>query len=191
MGIKDIGTQNICLLLKLIHKLHCPQSSAWAQWVKASCTNKEASVREMLQSSIQQSFVPRLSPSAMQQLVALEEITAGVQLSDEPDRRTSAFIQRESGLDSGAIYKLLKARGQPNDERSSFIWHNSAPPRVKLFMWLLEHQRIQCHTVLQRKHVLLDNICEVCNLEEETLEHIVSGCARKLFWEKMNMTLCW
>lgn len=34
LGIKDMGTQNICLLLKLIHKLHCPGSSAWAQWVR-------------------------------------------------------------------------------------------------------------------------------------------------------------
>lgn len=34
LGIKDLGTQNICLLLKLLHKLHCPQSSAWAQWVR-------------------------------------------------------------------------------------------------------------------------------------------------------------
>ena len=33
MGIKDMGTQNICLLLKLIHKLHHPEFSAWAQWV--------------------------------------------------------------------------------------------------------------------------------------------------------------
>jgi hypothetical protein len=34
---KDIGTQNIniCLLLKLVHKLHSADSSAWAQWVKS------------------------------------------------------------------------------------------------------------------------------------------------------------
>jgi len=30
LGIKDLGVQNICLLLKLVHKLHCPTSSAWA-----------------------------------------------------------------------------------------------------------------------------------------------------------------
>ena len=34
LGIKDMGTQNICLLLKLIHKLHHPEFSAWAQWVQ-------------------------------------------------------------------------------------------------------------------------------------------------------------
>jgi hypothetical protein len=35
LGIKDIGTQNICLLLKLVHKLHFATSSAWAQWVRS------------------------------------------------------------------------------------------------------------------------------------------------------------
>jgi hypothetical protein len=34
LGIKDIGIQNICLLLKLLHRLHCPQSSSWAAWVQ-------------------------------------------------------------------------------------------------------------------------------------------------------------
>ena len=39
LGIKDVGTQNICLLLKLVHRLHCSENSAWAQWVRQrACT---------------------------------------------------------------------------------------------------------------------------------------------------------
>ena len=34
LGIRDFGTQNICLLLKLVHRLHFVDSSAWAQWVR-------------------------------------------------------------------------------------------------------------------------------------------------------------
>jgi hypothetical protein len=37
LGIKDFGTQNICLLLKLIHRLHCSENSAWGQWVRQHC----------------------------------------------------------------------------------------------------------------------------------------------------------
>lgn len=29
-----MGVQNVCLLLKLIHRLHFPQHSAWARWVR-------------------------------------------------------------------------------------------------------------------------------------------------------------
>jgi hypothetical protein len=35
LGVRDLGIQNICLLLKLVHRLHCPQSSAWARWVQS------------------------------------------------------------------------------------------------------------------------------------------------------------
>lgn len=34
LGIKDLGTQNVCLLLNLIHRLHCADSSAWAAWIR-------------------------------------------------------------------------------------------------------------------------------------------------------------
>ena len=34
LGIKDLGTHNICLLLKLIHRLHCANYSAWATWIR-------------------------------------------------------------------------------------------------------------------------------------------------------------
>lgn len=34
LGIRDFGIQNICLLLKLIHRLHCSDSSAWGIWVR-------------------------------------------------------------------------------------------------------------------------------------------------------------
>jgi hypothetical protein len=33
LNIKSIEIQNICLLLKLIHKLHTPNKSSWARWI--------------------------------------------------------------------------------------------------------------------------------------------------------------
>jgi hypothetical protein len=32
LGVKRLDTQNSCLLLKLIHRLHHPAQSSWAQW---------------------------------------------------------------------------------------------------------------------------------------------------------------
>lgn len=34
LGIKVLETHNICLLLNLIHCLHCANSSAWANWLR-------------------------------------------------------------------------------------------------------------------------------------------------------------
>jgi len=33
LGIRDFGTHNVCLLPNLIHRLHCADSSAWANWI--------------------------------------------------------------------------------------------------------------------------------------------------------------
>ena len=33
LGLKDLGIQNTCLLLKMIHKLHSNSASSWARWV--------------------------------------------------------------------------------------------------------------------------------------------------------------
>ena len=38
LGLKDLGTQNICLLLKLIHKLHLDTNSSWVQWVQENAS---------------------------------------------------------------------------------------------------------------------------------------------------------
>ena len=98
---------------------------------------KDATVSDMVSSGLQQALVPRLSQRAVQDLHDVEGVLADIQLLESPDQRSSVFSKGASGLDSGAIYRLLKARGQPNDERASFIWKNSAPPRIQMFMWLL------------------------------------------------------
>ena len=67
--------------------------------------------------------------------------------------------------------------------------HAFKKKRVQLFMWLLLKKRIQCRMVLQKKHVLHNSTCEICNEKDETPEHIIiSGCALgKPFWEKLSM----
>jgi hypothetical protein len=251
LGLKDIGIQNICLLLKLLHRVHCPQSSAWAIWVRgraclanlkgevhgghwetlrtllplyqaittvqlgdglscsfwmdvwfaddaladvypalfSHCTNREASVSEVLEHGLHSDLVPRLSTQAAWELLRVQEIIAGASLSDQPDRRRSPFIKHNDCFDSGAIYHLLKARGQPADARATFVWRSVAPPRVQMFMWLLTQRRIQCRTVLQRKNILPDATCEVCNELDESPEHIMGGCtiSREL-WERLGLT---
>lgn len=103
------------------------------------------------------------------------------------DRRLSS--KNNSGLESGAIYQLLKARGQPSDDRGTFVRCDAAPPHVQMFMWLLLRGRIQCRMVLHRKHVLPDAISEICKEDDESPEHIISGCPiGKQFWEKLGLT---
>jgi hypothetical protein len=93
-------------------------------------TNQEATVNEVLQHGLQSDLVTRLSTEARSQLQQVQEIIAGSTLSDQPDKRTSPFAKHNNSLDCGAIYHLLKARGQPADGRANFLWRTVAPPRV-------------------------------------------------------------
>ena len=250
LGVRDLGIQNICLLLKLVHRLHCPQSSAWAQWVQSRasicslegdlhrehwqtlrsilplyqaittvsvgdgrtcsfwydiwvgdepladrfpallshCTAKTAPLSLFKASGIHSSLVPRLSTAATQELNLVHGILDSTQLNGEPDKRCSAFIRADNSLDSGQLYRLIKARGQGEDPRAKFIWKSFAPPRVQLFMWLLTQRRIKCRTVLLKKHIVDSATCEICNTSDESPEHIIYGCSiGRETWQSLGL----
>jgi hypothetical protein len=75
-------------------------------------------------------LVPRLSIITAQELNMVQDILDSTQLNGEPNKRCSAFIRVDSSLDSGQLYRMIKARGQGEDLRAKFIWKTFAPPRV-------------------------------------------------------------
>lgn len=225
LGIRDTGIQNACLLLKLLHRLHCAESSAWSSWVQnkislaslqgdihgehwnnlkqllplyqaitsvelgngqstsfwndvwladdaladvypalfSHCNLKSASVKDIMSAGLSNCLVPRLSAAAQFELQEAQHSLIGLQLSDSSDRRISAFARHDSNLDSGAIYKMIKAKTTASSPKANFIWKSYAPPRVQLFMWLLCRNRIQCRSVLFQKKVVDDPACEICH----------------------------
>jgi hypothetical protein len=251
LGVRDLGVQNICLLLKLLHRLHCPQSSAWAAWVQrrasittltgelhgdhwqtlrsiaplyqaittvqigdgrctsfwydvwddedealaerfpallSHCSFKQATLWEIKTSGLLRTLVPRLSTAAQTELQQLLPVIEQTALSEAHDKRCSPFIRPDNSLDSGALYKLIKARGQGGSPRAAFIWENLAPPRVKLFLWLLTQGRIQSRSALWRKRIVDSATCEICSATDETPEHIIHGCALgRNVWASMNL----
>jgi hypothetical protein len=252
IGIKDFGTQNICLLLKLIHRLHCSGSSAWGAWVRqhanlatlkgdlqghhwdmlrsilplyqalttvaikdgsatafwndvwhmdealadrfpaiySHCTRKEVSVREAVLSNLHNAFVPRLSNQATVELQQINAIIEQTALSQGNDLRKSQFDCGHGKLDSSSIYKLLKARQQPADPTSDFIWKNSVPPRIQFFMWLVSKGRIQCRANLCKKRIVSSPGCEICGATEETTDHIILHCPfARSFWNALGLTV--
>jgi hypothetical protein len=91
----------------------------------------------MLNNGLSNSLVPRLTARATTELHFVQQLLGDVTLDSSTDKRISVFSKGEFGLDTGAMYRLLKSRRQHNDLGANFVWKNSAPPRVQLFMWLL------------------------------------------------------
>jgi hypothetical protein len=159
--------------------------------VLSHCNFKSATVSEIIGHGIENYMVPRVSPSAMVELRHLSEELHQVNLTNLPDKRQSMFCKQESKLDSGALYKMLKARGQPSSSDSAtFIWKSFAPPRVQMFMWLLSQNRLQSRSLLTLKKIVSDPTCEVCGLHEETQSHIFYHCDMAAqFWSRMAMNV--
>lgn len=154
------------------------------------CTKKEASVQVIVDSNISSTLVNRLSTVALSQLHSLQDLLAHVNLTSQPDKRMSPFIDPTGKLDTASVYRLLKARGQTTNDQAKFIWNSRAPPRVQFFMWLLCHNRIQCRTNLLKKRIVSDAICEICSEAEETAEHIIFHCnIARNFWAAMGITV--
>lgn len=117
------------------------------------CT-KDFSVHQAISTNLEDAFVNRLSVQAREELDQFRQITQHLQLCDSPDVRTSSFESKPDKLDTSAIYRILKERGQPAEPASAFIWQNAAPPRVQLFTCFLYKGRIQCRKNLYRKRIL-------------------------------------
>jgi hypothetical protein len=152
------------------------------------CTLKQATVRELKNSGILPSLVPRLSTVAEQDLQEVLQVINQTDLTEDPDKRSSPFFRLDNSLDSGALYRMIKARGQGDNPRATFIWKSMAPPRVQLFIWLLLQRRIQCRSVLYKKGVVDSAACEICSAAEETPEHIIYGCCLgRHVWASLNL----
>ena len=65
------------------------------------------------------------------------------------------------------------------------------PKRLQLFIWLLMQRRIQCQRVnLLRKQIIDSAVCEVCEQEDESADHVIVGCPfAKEFWAKLGIDL--
>jgi len=149
---------------------------------------KTQTVKEAKTSGIRSTLVPRLSTMADHELQLAQRLLDQTSLSAAQDKRILDFLKPDNNIDTGAIYKMLKARGQSSDPKATFIWNTWAPPRVQLFMWLLLQRRIQCRTVLFTKHIVDSPTCEICNIMDETPEHIIHGFSLgKEVWRRLNL----
>jgi hypothetical protein len=158
--------------------------------IYSHCTRKEVSVREAVLSNLHNAFVPRLSNQATVELQQINAIIEQTALSQGNDLRKSQFDCGHGKLDSSSIYKLLKARQQPADPTSDFIWKNSVPPRIQFFMWLVSKGRIQCRANLCKKRIVSSPGCEICGATEETTDHIILHCPfARSFWNALGLTV--
>ncbi|WVZ76088.1 hypothetical protein U9M48_024090, partial [Paspalum notatum var. saurae] len=66
------------------------------------------------------------------------------------------------------------------------IWKSRAPPKCRFFMWLAAHKKCWTADRLTRRGLPCSACCPLCDQEEETIDHLLIGCAfAREFWFKL------
>lgn len=57
-------------------------------------------------------------------------------------------------------------------------WKVDVIPRVKMFCWIMMHERLLTNEDMVRRGISNDNSCLICNNGEENLLHLLTDCRR-------------
>lgn len=90
-----------------------------------------------------------------------------------------------------SMYHLSKGLDSSNIV-FDFIWKNVAPHRVQCFGWLTQLGRVKTSLYLYNLGIiqnLEDVACKFCNLEHESLDHLLLHC--QFVWELWSEVLSW
>lgn len=67
------------------------------------------------------------------------------------------------------------------------VWHAPVIPKVKHFLWRIFSKSLPTKSVLFRRHMLGNDLCPLCNMEEETVEHALIRCQEvRQIWLKLD-----
>lgn len=56
------------------------------------------------------------------------------------------------------------------------LWSHQGWMKIKLFMWLVHHKKILTWDNITKKGVIGPSRCQLCEAQEETMEHILNSC---------------
>ncbi|KAL4272707.1 hypothetical protein GQ457_13G011180 [Hibiscus cannabinus] len=86
-----------------------------------------------------------------------------------------------------SAYKALVTSANVNGNAYwSKLWKIPVPQRVRVFMWLVFHQRIMTNVERTRRHLASSDLCVICCTEAETIEHALRSCSKaRQAWESV------
>ncbi|XP_071685190.1 uncharacterized protein [Lolium perenne] len=138
----------------------------------------EATIAHVLARGLDAFLAPRLSTTASSQRALLLADLGAVRCTTVHDTRSLVLCAAPHGrLRVAELYKLCTFSGVqcPFFE---FVCLNHAPPRVRVFAWLLVQHRLPSRANLRWKTILAEDesSCPLCGRVIETCSYLVFGC---------------
>nr|POF21494.1 putative ribonuclease h protein [Quercus suber] len=76
-----------------------------------------------------------------------------------------------------APYQPVVTANSEND-MWRLIWNLNVQSKVRNFLWRSCHNAIPVKQNLKRRHILNEDVCELCKLETESVVHALWGCSQ-------------
>jgi hypothetical protein len=132
---------------------------------------------------VQHGLRNRLTDAATAELASLMSLLQEVLLTQGLDSRTmldgSKFSTRNA---------YLNLQNRQLDDTTSFIWESKAPARVKIFAWLMHHDKLNTRKNLHHKGILDSPFCPRCPQQIEDKMHLFFECpVAQQIWQKIGL----
>lgn len=119
----------------------------------------------------------------------LQESLELVQLSAEEDMVTWA-LEASGKFSTKSLYKFMKNSGQI-DLRMTEIWNSRLPLKIKIFLWMLWHNRVQTEEQLKIRKGKGSERCKYCG-KLDSRNHLLFNCAiAQVIWVWVRISLRW
>ncbi|KAJ9703126.1 hypothetical protein PVL29_004763 [Vitis rotundifolia] len=135
-------------------------------------------------------FRRNLSDSEIEDLEGLMRSLDDLYLSPSvPDARL--WPLSSSGLFSVKSFflALSQSSGSPQNFPSKFVWKSQVPFKVKSFVWLVAHKKVNTNDMLQVRRpykALSPDICILCMKHGESADHLFLHCSLTIgLWHKL------
>ncbi|KAL6180678.1 hypothetical protein ACLB2K_047338 [Fragaria x ananassa] len=107
----------------------------------------------------------------------------GIPIPDTPQNDSFVWVpstNRSFTIKSATWMQNAKAQPHEQSPLIKKLWKLNVPPKVKIFGWLVLRGKLKTRDRLHRFEFLNHNICPLCNIEEETMDHLFYNCPSSL-----------
>lgn len=180
LKVKDIYTKNRKIIVgkgdrtDLWHDVWCADITVSEKFpgLFDICNEKEITVDQMARKGWRFTFRRWLDERLQNDLRTLRDILTSFAVNEEADY--PRWVWEKSGRFSvKSTYNKLCSNesGVPY----TMIWKAKIPLKIKIWMWLIEHNAILTKDNLSRRNWVGDSKCAFCN-GDETILHLFFGC---------------
>lgn len=126
-------------------------------------------------------------PEEIKASIEAINVDPGCMINDKPILN----LTKDGEFTTASAYKFIHSNNSkplPTDDQMEFnwIWKYSFPNKIKIFLWLMFHNKLPTSRHLNKIGLSIQQGCQICGHHTEDFEHIFFKCAKATsFWDNV------